>query len=217
MTSPPKDNEETPVDVEVVPDTEVLSGDENKENVEASVPEMTFADYKLQQDQVRSKVQHNIRKANEGEKKETKGLKELKKETEEEQEEDGSLFFPKKYYEEKYKTSGRVKEHMNLNFQFATGENRHFDGERGGRRGGRGGRGRGGRGGRGGDRGGDRGDRGDRDIREQRDNSAGGRDGSPVVGESAGFGSNTGSGLRASPTDDKAIQLEDDQEFPTLG
>ena len=55
---------------------------------------MTFAEWKSQQEQSRSKPQYNIRKANEGEK--MKGLKQLKKQTEEEKEEDGSLFFPKK-------------------------------------------------------------------------------------------------------------------------
>jgi len=195
--SPSKDTEESPVDVEITPDTDVLSGDENKENVETPAAEMTFEEWKIQQEQIRSKPIYNIRKANEGEKV-NKGVKELKKQTEEEKEEDGSLFFPKKYYEEKLKTSGRVKETMCLDFQFTAGDNRHLDSERG-RRGGRG-RGRGtGRG-----RGSDRGDRGD----------ANGRDDSPVADTtpSCGFG-----GFGTTPTDDAEIQLENDQEFPHLG
>ncbi|XP_065657753.1 uncharacterized protein LOC100212542 isoform X2 [Hydra vulgaris] len=118
----------------------VESSEENKENT----PEMTYEEYKKQLEESRSKPQYNLRKANEGVKV-LKG-KPLKKPSDEENEADGSLFFPKKYYEEKLKTSGRVKEHMNLEFQFAVGENRHLED--------RSRRGRGGRGGRGGGRGG---------------------------------------------------------------
>jgi hypothetical protein len=203
--SPSKDTEESPVDAEVTPDTEVLSGDENKENLEAQVAEtLTFAEWKQQQEQIRSKPQYNIRKANEGGEK-VKG-KEIKKLTEEEKEEDGSLFFPKKYYEEKYKTSGRVKEHMNLDFNYTSGDNRHLDTENRGRRGGRGGgRGRGrGRGGR--DENSGRRDQRDRDESP----TTGGGFGEPAT--SGGFG-----GFGSSPVDDAEIQLENDQEFPTLG
>lgn len=169
----PKDSDDAPIEsTEETQEGGNVSGsdeNENKENV--GTPEMSFAEYKKQQEESRSKPQYNIRKANEGER--VKGLKQLKKPTEEDNEADGSLFFPKKYYEEKLKTSGRVKEHMNLEFQFASGDNRHMDTDRG-RRGGR-------RGGRGGSRGG-----------RNRD-------------ESSGFG---GSGQ---------IQLENNEEFPSLG
>ena len=70
-----------------------LSGDDNKENVEEEPVEITFAEYKKQQEE-RSKPEFNLRKANEGEK--LKNLKELKtKQTEEDKEEDGSIYFPK--------------------------------------------------------------------------------------------------------------------------
>merc|ERR1719318_1462510 len=191
---PPKDIEENAVDVDINPDAEVLC-DENKENVEEVAEVITFEEWKLKEQQSRSKPEYNIRQANEGEK--IKGLKELKKkQTEEEKEEDGSLYFPKRYYEEKYKTSGREKVHMDLHFQYNAGDNRHFDSERG-RRGGRGGRGRGrGRGG------------GDPPARRECDESP--------VGES-GVSSNEYGTFKSTPTTDEAeIQLEDDQEFPTL-
>jgi len=155
----------------------------------------TLSEYKKQLEEGRSKPEFNLRKPNEGEK--LKGLKELKKKpTEEEREVDGSLYFPKKYYEERYKTSGREKVHMDVNFQYGAGDNRHMDTERGGRRGGRGGRGRGR--GRGGGRDGGR-DGGDAPPRND----------SPV--ESGGFG-----GFGSSPADDPGIALEDDSEFPCL-
>jgi hypothetical protein len=151
---------------------------------------MTYAEYKKMADS-RSKPEFNLRKPNEGEK--LKGLKQLKtKPTEEEKEEDGSLFFPKKYYEERLKTSGRVQVHMDLHLKYGSGENRHMDTERGGRRGGRGGRGRGR--GRGGGRDGDR-DRND----------------SPV--ESERFGG----GFGGAPVDDTCIALDNDTDFPSLG
>lgn len=193
--SPPKDTEETPVDAdaEATPDAEVLSGDENKENVEETAPEMTFAEYRKLQEESRVKPEFNLRKVDD----KVKGMKEVKKQTEEEKEEDGSLYFPKKYYEEKYKTSGRERVHMDLNFQYGAGDNRHMDSERG-RRGGRGrGRGRGRGGGRGEDRGGD----------------APARNDSPV--ESGGFGG--GFGSSTTTPNDPGIALEDDAEFPTLG
>jgi len=168
----PKESDDAPVEsTEEIQEGGNVSGSDENENKENGTPEMSFADYKKQQEESRSKPQHNIRKANEGEK--VKGLKQLKKPTEEDNEADGSLFFPKKYYEEKLKTSGRVKEHMNLEFQFATGDNRHMDTDRG-RRGGR-------RGGRGGSRGG-----------RNRD-------------ESSGYGGSS------------QIQLENNEEFPSLG
>ncbi|XP_057299032.1 uncharacterized protein LOC130629723 isoform X2 [Hydractinia symbiolongicarpus] len=140
----PKEAEDVPAEnTEETTETGNVSGnEENKENVEA--PQISFDEYKQQLEQSRSKPQYNIRKANEGEK--IKGLKQLKKPTEEENEADGSLFFPKRYIEEKLKTSGRVKEHLNLEFQYTSGDNRHMDTDKG-RRGGRG-RGRGGRSGR---------------------------------------------------------------------
>merc|ERR1712183_597936 len=52
-------------------------------------------------------------------------------------EEDGSLFFPKQYYERVVKTSGREKVHMDLNFQYGQGDNRHMDTDSRGRDGGR--------------------------------------------------------------------------------
>lgn len=145
----PKESDDAPVEsTEETHEAGNVSGSDENENKEnAGVPEMSFADYKKQQEGSRIKPQYNIRKANEGEK--LKGLKQLKKPSEEDNEADGSLFFPKKYYEEKVKMSGRVKEHLNCEFQYGSGENRHMDTDRGrrgggGRRGGRGG-GRGGR------------------------------------------------------------------------
>jgi len=121
-------------------ETEETGVEEKQED--AGPQEMTFDEWKKQQDEARSKPQFNIRKV-EGEK---KGMKQLKKPTEEENEADGSLFFPKKYYEERFKSSGRVKERVDIDFQFGSGDNRHLDLERGRR----GGRGRGARSGRGG-------------------------------------------------------------------
>merc|ERR1719204_1199395 len=142
------ETEETPVEVdaEVVQDAEVLSGDENKENAEEEAAvQMTLDEYKKSLDD-RSKPEFNLRKPNEGEK--LKGLKQLhSKPTEEEKEQDGSLFFPKKYYEERLKTSGRVHQHMDHQLKYGSGDNRHLDTERGGR-----GRGRGRGGGRDSDR-----------------------------------------------------------------
>lgn len=159
-------------------------GLESSEDKENHTPEMSYEDYMKQQDEVRSKTTFNLRKANEGVK--VKG-KELKKLTEEENEKDGDIFFPKTYYEERNKSSGRVKEHVVFDLKYGHGENRHME-ERGGRRG-RGGS----RGGRGGDRGGDR-RGGDRDIRLAEGASSGG-----------GFG-----------TSKADIQLASNDEFPCL-
>lgn len=55
-------------------------------------PQMTFDEWKKQQDENRAKPQFNLRKVDN----EKKGMKQLKKPTEEDNEADGSLFFPKK-------------------------------------------------------------------------------------------------------------------------
>jgi len=138
----PKDSD---APVESTEDTQeggnVSGSDENENKENAGPTEMSFAEWKKQEEGTRTKPQYNIRKANEGEK--IKGMKQLKKPSEEDNEADGSLFFPKKYYEERLKTSGRIKEHVKMDFQYSAGDNRHMDtdrGRRGGRRvGGRGG------------------------------------------------------------------------------
>ena len=63
---------------------------EEKKDEEAS--QMTYDEWKKQQEENRSKPQFNLRKVDN----EKKGMKQLKKPTEEENEADGSLFFPKK-------------------------------------------------------------------------------------------------------------------------
>jgi len=188
--SPVKDGEETPVDVdaEVTQDTELTPGEENKENVEAEVETLTYAEWKAKESETRKKPEFNLRKANEGEK--LKGLKEYSgKSTDKDLEAKGSLYFPKKESVVSYKTSGRVKENLEFDIKYGAGENRHMDSE-GGRRGGRG------RGGRGRGRG-----RGGSDAPARND--------SPV--ESGGFG-----GFGSTPTDEAGIQLEDTSEFPSL-
>ena len=86
---------------------------------------------------------------------------------------------------------------MECYFQYAPGDNRHMDTERGGRRGGRGGRGRGrGRGGGGRD--------GGRD-----DSDAPPRNDTPIEG--GGFG-----GFGSSHADDPIVPLDNDAEFPSL-
>ena len=134
--APGKENEDVPAETtETIQET-----DETQEKQEDTGPvEMTLEEYKKQQSETRSAPQFNIRKV-EGEK---KGMKQLKKPTEEESEADGSLYFPKKFVVEKPKFSGRVKEHLNLGFQYGSGDNRHLDTTRRGRgpRGGRSNRG----------------------------------------------------------------------------
>merc|ERR1711937_1093027 len=128
-------------------ETEDAPTDTVQEVVEET-KEMSLDEWKASQ--ARERPQFNLRKANEGEKGNTaKGLKQIKKLTEEENEEDGSLFFPRTIYQENLKTSGRVKESLDVNIQFSSGDNRHIETGLGRGRGGRGGRGRGGnRGGR---------------------------------------------------------------------
>lgn len=137
----PKEINDTPAeDSQEVHEEGAASGNddsENKENIEAEAQQITFEEYKKQQEEKRSKPQFNLRKANEGEK--LKGMKQLKKPTEEDNEADGDLFFPKRYYEERFKTSGRVKEQLNWEFKPGSSDNRHLDSSRN-RRGARGGK-----------------------------------------------------------------------------
>merc|ERR1719334_1626525 len=113
-------------------ETEDAPTDTVQEVVEET-KEMSLDEWKASQ--ARERPQFNLRKANEGEKGNTaQGIKQIKKLTEEENEEDGSLFFPRTIYQEKLKTSGRVKESLDVNIQFSSGDNRHIETGRGRRR-----------------------------------------------------------------------------------
>lgn len=126
----PKEAEDVPTEtVERTPETEEPT--EPVEVVDEEPQEIVFSEWKKQQEETRNKPQFNIRKVEN----EKKGMKQLKKPTEEENEADGSLFFPKRILEEKYKSSGRVKEPLALDLKYSSGENRHLDTDR--RRGGR--------------------------------------------------------------------------------
>jgi hypothetical protein len=147
-----EESQQGPSDSEPVEGGEVgegeSAGEENKENTPT---EMTLEEYKKQMEESRSKPTFNIRQVTG----KIKGVQ-LRKPTEEETEEEGSLYFPQKIYEERYKSSGRVKQHINVDLQYSNGENRHLDTSRRGGRGDR--RGRGGNQNRGGDRGGHKGE-----------------------------------------------------------
>jgi len=131
----PKETEETPA--ENVEQTQETEETPEVEPVDEGPQEMTFEEYRKQQE-LRKQPAFNLRKVES----DKKGLKPLKKPTEKDNESSSSFFFPKKNVQETYKSSGRVKENLNVNIRYGSGENRHYDASRRGR--GRGGR-RGGR------------------------------------------------------------------------
>jgi len=132
----PKETEETPAEnVEQTPETEETP---EVEPVDEGPQEMTFEEYKKHLSESRKQPEFNLRKVDS----DKKGLKQLKKPTEKDNESSSSFFFPKKSIQETYKTSGRVKESLNVDIRYGSGDNRHYDASRRGR--GRGGR-RGGR------------------------------------------------------------------------
>lgn len=130
-------------------DGEQEGGEKDDENKEEEQKEMSLEEWKELQGKYRSKMTFSVRKPGEGEKQgQWKNTMVLKKEEEEE-----SLFTPKQVYEEKIKTSGRVKHTIDVDYQIAASDKGAPSRGRGGRGGGRGDgrRGRGeGRGGRGG-------------------------------------------------------------------
>lgn len=134
--APPKETEETPAEnVEQTPETEETP---EVEPVDEGPQEMTFEEYRKQQSEARKQPEFNLRKVDS----DKKGLKQLKKPTVKDNESSSAFFFPKKNIQEVYKTSGRVKESLNVDIRYGSGDNRHYDASRRGR--GRGGR-RGGR------------------------------------------------------------------------
>lgn len=129
----PKETEDTPTESqEPTPGTEETPVEEVKDE---GPQEMTFEEYKKQLAETRAKPEFNLRTVEGSDK---KNMKQLKKKTVEESEVTGSLFFPKKNIQETYKTSGRVKENLNVDIRYSNGDNRHLDTTRRGGRGGRG-------------------------------------------------------------------------------
>lgn len=123
--APKEATDETPVEnTEQAQDTEETQVEEIKDE---GPQEMTFEEYKKQQSEQRKKPQYVERKV---ENENKKGMKQLKKPTEEENEQSGSLFFPSKKIIETYKTSGREKNALNVDFRYGAGENRHLDSSR---------------------------------------------------------------------------------------
>lgn len=136
-------------DPDAVKETTEEAQGEDKENEESKAEEapkeMSLEEWKELQEKERAKATFELRKAGEGEKKGMwKDTKVLKKPVEEEGE-----YGARRVIEVKEKTSGRVKQTVDIPFDFKM-NNEPRRGGRGGNRGGRGDRvGRGGRGGRG--------------------------------------------------------------------
>lgn len=132
----PKEGEDAPAE----------STDQTQETEEAQVEEVkdegpqeiTYEEYMKQLSETRTKPEYSVRKVDA----DKKGMKQLKKPTEEENEQSGSFFFPKKSFNETYKTSGRVNKTLNLDWNYKSGGSRHVDTNR---RGGKGRRGPGGK------------------------------------------------------------------------
>ncbi|XP_046847987.1 RGG repeats nuclear RNA binding protein A-like isoform X2 [Xenia sp. Carnegie-2017] len=205
---------ETPAPVEPTADEpkvdqpneeEKISDDETKEQ---EVQEMSYQEWKERQEQgkehMKYKLEHTERKAGEGENKsQWKNTKVFSR-----NEDVDPLYTERREYEEKIKTSGRVKQTLEIDFKFAPGEK--FQESRGGRRG------RGGpRGGRGGERrGGSSG--GSMDRGERRGGGGFGRPG----GNRGGFSDRRGGGRSSFGENDveanRGLKF-DTEDFPTLG
>lgn len=132
----PKETEETPA--ETVEHTQETEETPEVEPVDEGPQEMTLEEYRKQSES-RNKPKYNLRKVES----DKKGLKQLKKPTEEDNERSLSFIVPKKPTNETFKSSGRIREPLDVNIRYGSGENRHYDasrrtrGGRGGRRGGR--------------------------------------------------------------------------------
>ncbi|XP_031566642.1 plasminogen activator inhibitor 1 RNA-binding protein-like isoform X2 [Actinia tenebrosa] len=135
--SSPDDNKDKEGQAEEVEETE---GEKDE------AKEMTLEEWKEIQEKFRAKINYEVRKPGEGEKKgQWKNTRLLQKEEEDAQ--------TQLMYEEKLKTSGRVKQKVTgIHFDFTSGDPKNQEPRRGGR-GGRGGGGRGRGGGRGSGRG----------------------------------------------------------------
>lgn len=133
----PKEGDDAPVEsTEQVQETEEAQVEEVKDE---GPQEITYEEYMKQLQESRVKPEFTVRKVDA----DKKGMKQLKKPTEEENEKSGSLFFPKKFVNETFKSSGRVNKTLNLDWNYKSGGSRHMDTSRRGgkgRRGGLGGR-----------------------------------------------------------------------------